>query len=218
MSDFAIHDSVTIITLDDSKANAVGHQLIDTVNSGLDRSLNEAQAVLITGRKGVFSAGFDLKEFENGPEATAKLVNRGAEMLLRIFCHPQPVVMACTGHAVAAGAFMLLAADTRIGTAGDFRIGLNETAIGMTLPEFGLQLVAARLSMRHQTAAVIQAQLFAPKMATDVGFLDQVVAEGEVLKEAMQQAVELAKLPQSAYAANKIASRAEYITAIRNSL
>lgn len=218
MLNYQRQGDVALIGLDDGKANAVGHTFIDALNEGLDRALEDSKAVLISGRPGVFSAGFDLKEFEKGPDATTALVNKGANLLLRIFSHPQPVVISCAGHAVAAGAFILLAADTRIGVSGDFKIGLNETAIGMTLPVFGLQLADARLSKRHQTAATVQAQLFNPVQAEDAGFLDQVVTADELADAALQTAAALAALPGEAYAANKLAVRQAHIQTIQASL
>ncbi|MCZ6659545.1 MAG: crotonase/enoyl-CoA hydratase family protein [Gammaproteobacteria bacterium] len=216
--DYNQQGDVAVLTLDDGKANAISPAFVDAVNEGLDRAGDDAKSVLITGRPGMFSGGFDLKEFEKGPDATMALVNKGARMLLRIFSHPQPVVIACSGHAIAAGAFMLLAADTRVGAEGDFKIGLNETAIGMTLPTFGLELAKSRLSKRYQTAAVIQAQLFDPEGARDVGFLDEVVAADSLLDHALQRAVVLARMPNDAYAANKLAIREASIAAIRASL
>ena len=139
-------------------------------------------------------------------------------MLLRMFTLPQPLVIACRGHAVAAGGFMLLAADTRIGAAGNFKIGLNETAIGMALPVFGLQLAAARLSKRHQTRCTIQGTLVDPETAVDAGFLDELAAPEAVLDTAMQQAQALGQLPQSAYTANKLAVREPFISTIQASL
>ena len=218
MLNVTIDGSTALIQLDDGKANAVGHDFIDAMNTGLDQAEKDAKVALITGREGLFSAGFDLKEIEKGPEASAALVGKGAQMLLRIFSHPQPVVAASAGHAIAAGALIMLAADTRLGAAGNFKLGLNETAIGMGLPEFGLQLAKARLSMRHQTQAVIQGQLFDPNEARDVGFLDAVVEPEDLLSVALKQASELAELPAAAYSANKLGLRAPYITAIKASL
>ncbi len=216
--DYNQQGDVAVLTLDDGKANAISPAFVDAVNEGLDRAGDDAKSVLITGRPGMFSGGFDLKEFEKGPDASMALVNKGARMLLRIFSHPQPVVIACSGHAIAAGAFMLLAADTRVGAEGDFKIGLNETAIGMTLPTFGLELAKSRLSKRYQTAAVIQAQLFDPEGARDVGFLDEVVAADSLIDHALQRAGALAKIPGDAYAANKLAIREASIATIRASL
>ena len=218
MIDYDLQDDIAVITLDDGKANAVGYDLIDGVNQGLDRATQNAKAVVIVGRPGMFSGGFDLKELGKGPDAATALVNTGAAMLLRIFSHPQPVIIACTGHAIAAGAFMLLAADTRIGVEGDFKIGLNETAIGMALPTFGLELGRTRLSKRHQTAAVIQAELFNPAGARDAGFLDEVVAADAGLDTAVERATLLAGYPGEAYASNKLGLRQDSIAVIRSSL
>ena len=176
MLNYRLQDKVAVIGLDDGKANAVGHDFVDAMSEGLDKAEREAGAVVITGRDGVFSAGFDLKELAKGEQQRTDLVNRGAAMLLRLFSLPQPVVVASAGHAIAAGALVLLAADTRLGAAGDFKYGLNETAIGMSLPPFGMEMAKCRLSKRHQTQAIIQAQLYDPDAAQQVGYLDQVVA------------------------------------------
>ena len=209
---------VAVLHFDDGKANVVGHDLIAAMHQGLDRAQEEAQAVVILGRPGRFSAGFDLEEFKKGQQAGVELVTAGARMLLRMFSHPQPLIGACTGHAVAAGAFMLLSCDTRIGIPGDFKLGLNETSIGMVLPVFGLELAAARLSRRHLTAATIQARLYNPEDAVDAGFLDMIVAEEDLKQRSIETAAQLAVYPAEAYAGNKLAIRESSIARIRHSL
>lgn len=218
MINYDLSDNVAILSIDDGKANAVSHNLIDTMLESLDRAESEASAVIIQGREGLFSAGFDLKEIQKGPDAATALVNRGAHMLLRMFSYPLPLIGACTGHAVAAGAFMLLSCDTRIGIGGNFNLGLNETAIGMTLPVFGQQLAKNRLSKRHLTAAVIQARMFSPQAAQDAGFLDRVVEAGDLMSACITEAHALSELPQATYAAMKRDTRAEAIAAIEASL
>ena len=209
---------VAILAYDDGKANAVSHTFMDAVNDALDKAQTDARAVLLTGRNGVFSGGFDLKEIQKGPEAAAALVRRGAELLLRVFSFPMPVVAAVSGHAIAAGAFLLLASDTRVAAAGDFRIGLNETAIGMSLPVFGLELTRARLSKRHQTRAFIQAHLYDPQGALQAGFVDELVEPDQLLPTALARAAKLAELPTETYAANKVILRQDAIAAIRASI
>jgi len=188
------------------------------MNEGLDAALKEAKAVVISGRAERFSAGFDLSEFKKGPEATAKLLNRGTEMFYRLFSHPQPVVAACTGHAIAAGGFLLLACDTRIGTSGDFKIGLNETAIGMTFPVFGHELANSRISKRHLTAVLLQSTLYDPDGAIDAGFLDETVAAEQLEARALATAAQLAQLPGDAYAQNKRDIRAQSLERIKDSI
>jgi enoyl-CoA hydratase len=215
---YELLDSVAVLHLDDGKANAVGYQLMDAVDEALDRAGREAGALVLHGREGVFSAGFDLQEMQKGPEAAAKLVGRGANMFLRLFSHPQPLLIACTGHAIAAGGFMLLSADNRIGAAGDFKIGLNETAIGMSFPVFGQELAKARIDPRHQTRAYVQSQLFDPDGAVAAGFLDRVLPSDQVLDGAIAEAKALAELPAEPYAQNKLDLRASYIAAIEDSI
>jgi len=218
MTSCSIENGIAVISLDEGKANAVSHSLIDDVNAALDQAETSAKSVVIRGRAGMFSAGFDLKEFEKGREAMDALVKRGTEFLLRIFMHPQPVIAECTGHAIAAGAFILLAADTRLGAAGEFKIGLNETAIGLALPTFGFELAKNRLSKRHIQAAVIQSQLYDPSTAEEVGYLDSVYEPGDLHTAALDLATSLGKLPVEAYAKNKQGLRQDTARIIRASI
>ena len=218
MYTYTQQESVAVLAFDDGKANAVGHDFIDAMNEGLDRADKEAQAVVIVGRPGMFSGGFDLKAFQKGPEATAELVNKGAHMLTRLFSLPQPVVAAASGHSIAAGGFLLLACDTRMAASGDFKFGLNETAIGMSLPVFGLQLATARLSRRHLTRAVTQATIYDTEGALAAGFIDSIEPADKLLDAAVAEAARLGEFDRAAYSANKLGWRAPYIETIRASL
>ena len=216
--EYALVDSVAVLSCDDGKANAVGYALIEALNDGLDRASDEAESLVIAGREGMFSAGFDLQEIGKGAAAAGALVDRGARLLLRLFSHPQPVVAAATGHAIAAGAFMLLASDSRLAAEGSYKFGLNETAIGMALPVFGIQLARARLASQHLTQAVTQATLYDAAGAQAVGFVDRVLPAQALYQAAIEEAARLGELDRAAYAANKLAWRQPYIDAIRASL
>ena len=170
---YEVRDGVAVLTLDDGKANAISPQTVSELHACLDRAEGEASAVLLTGRPGRLSGGFDLKTMGGGPEEVRGLVEAGARLLLRIYSYPRPVVVACTGHALAAGAILLLVADQRVGALGDFKIGLNEVAIGLTLPVFATELARDRLSKRHFSAAATQAAIFDPDGAVDAGYLDR---------------------------------------------
>ena len=120
---YELDGSVAVIRIDDGKANAISHDLVDELHAALDRAEAEARAVVLVGREGRFSAGFHLPTMTAGTEEMQGLVTAGAELLLRLYLLPRPLVVACTGHALAAGALLLLAADVRIGAAGEFKIG-----------------------------------------------------------------------------------------------
>lgn len=212
---FECKDNIGVITMDDGKANAAGFAMLDAINTALDQAEAEASAVILMGRPGILSGGFDLNVIRGGDQAEIKrMVNLGVRTLMRLYNHPQPVVAAATGHAVALGAFILLASDYRIGTQGDFSLGLNETAIGLNLPTFAIRLAEGRLSPRHLTQAAILARLYSPGDATDVGFLDEVVSPGGLLSAAQEKAGELAELDSAAYAHNKRAFRGDVVEAV----
>ena len=195
---------VAVITLDDGKANACGFAMLEAINGAFDRAEAEARAVVLLGRPGVLSGGFDLKVINGGdPGEVVRLLNLGVRTLMRLYGHPQPLITVATGHAVALGAFILLASDYRFGIAGAFKIGLNETAIGLTLPAFGIELAEARLSRRHLTQETLLARLYAPPAAVDVGFLDEVVTGADGRLAAITKARELAALDSGAFAATK---------------
>jgi enoyl-CoA hydratase len=198
-----IEDGVAVLRLDDGKVNVVSHRLIELFHAALDQARQEATAVAILGREGKLSAGFDLTEMTAGIERTQALVGAGGKLLMRIFAHPQPVVIGVTGHALAAGALLVLSADTRIGADGPSKIGLNETAIGMGLPEFAIELAQARLAPTHLTRATIQAEIYDPAGAVAAGYLDRVVPADECVAATIDEARRLGALPGPAYAHTK---------------
>ena len=189
------------ITMDDGKVNAMSVDLLEEIAARLDEA--EAAAVtVLSGRPGVFSAGFDLNVFKQGPVASAEMVTAGVKLILKLLGHPRPVLALCTGHAYPMGAFLLLCADVRIGVAGDARIGLNEPAIGIDIPQFAVELARWRLapfaSSRLQTA-----KMLAPERAREAGYLDEVVAPSELLSAALSEVERLAALDRASFAASK---------------
>jgi enoyl-CoA hydratase len=202
-----IEDGVAVLRLDDGKVNVVSHRVIEQLHAGLDRALEEARSVTIVGRPGKLSAGFDLTEMTAGIDRTRALVGAGGRLLMRIFGHGQPVTVAVTGHALAAGALLALSCDTRIGADGPSKIGLNETAIGMPLPIYAMELAQARLSPAHLTRAAVQAEIYDPAGALAAGYLDRVVPAEQCEAAAIAEARRLGELSTSAYRGTKLGLR-----------
>jgi enoyl-CoA hydratase len=208
---YELDGSIAVIRLDDGKANALSHQVIDGLDQALSRAEDDdAAAVVLIGRPGRFSAGFDLKTMQAGPEQARNLLRAGGELGLRIYTFPVPVVLAVTGHALAMGAILLMCADVRVGARGDFKIGLNEVAIGMPVPRFVTELAIDRLSKRHLTAAVSHAHIYDPDASVDAGFLDETTEAGALEERAMAVAGELvATLDPAAFRLTREHLRAE---------
>lgn len=216
---YELDDTVAIIRLDDGKANALGPDVIAGISEALDRAAGEAKAVLLTGREGKFSAGFNLKVLQSGgPAAGRQLVTAGAKLALQIARHPTPVVVGCTGHALAMGAVLLCAADVRIGARGDFKLGFNEVAIGMITPIFLLELARERVSKRHIYRASVAAEIYSPDGAVDAGLLDQAVAVDELPATALAEAKRLGELPRGAFVGTRALLRGKTLDYIEATL
>ncbi len=213
--EFSINNDIAYICIDDGKANVVSHQFVDDMTELLDRATTEAKAVVLHARTGMFSAGFDLKELQKGPAEAEALVNRGTQMLTRIYAHPQPTIAACDGHAIGLGAFLLLATDVRLGSATEYNITLPETAIGMPFTPVLMTLIRDRLSSRHQTMAVLHSKPYGAEEAVNAGFLDNVTEQASLLDECQALAENLGQLPTEIHAVNKEDLRSQSLAAMR---
>jgi enoyl-CoA hydratase len=206
---------VATITMDDGKVNALTFPLLTALNDALDQALADQAVVVLTGREGRFSAGFDLKTLTGGGRDGPALLTAGLELSERLLSYPFPVVIACTGHALAMGSFLLLSGDYRVGAEGDFKIGANEVAIGMVMPETAIEICKQRVPPSHLGRVVINAEIFQPSDAVEAGFLDRVVPATSVIEVASDAAASLATLNMRAHAATKLRVRAGTLAAMR---
>jgi enoyl-CoA hydratase len=212
LSTYRFDDGVAIVTLDDGKANAFSTAALVRLEAHLDHAdLDGAEALVLVGRPGRFSAGFDLDEMTGSVSGMRGLVVRGAEFWMRLYGLGIPTVAACTGHALAGGALTLLSCDLRIGADVPAKIGLNEVAIGLNLPKFAVELARDRLVRRSFVASTMGGRVYDAADAVKVGFLDRVVPEDELLATAVAEARALGELRTSAYAATKLNARGELI-------
>ncbi|HJM74037.1 MAG: crotonase/enoyl-CoA hydratase family protein [Acidimicrobiales bacterium] len=209
---------VAVITMDDGKANALGHDLLGALLAALDEvDASGADAVVIVGRPGRFSAGFDLSVMKAGGNGPKEMLAAGVDVFLRIYQFPRPVVVACTGHAIAAGAIILMSSDLRVGTAGEFKIGMPELTIGMPLPFFATELMRDRLSKRHVARATL-GQMYDPETAIDAGYLDEVVNAEDLLDTAVAHARVAGGVGRGAMKRTRITTRGVIADAVRSGL
>jgi enoyl-CoA hydratase len=215
---YRLEDSIATIAMDDGKMNVLSIDMFGQLNAAFDRARADRAVVVLTGREGVFSAGFDMRVLAAGGADAYAMVRMGFELAERILSFPAPVVVACGGHAIAMGAFLVLAGDYRVGALGAHRIGANEVAIGITMPFFGVEICRQRLSPAHFHRAVINAEMYRPEDAVAAGFLDRVVPAAELRDVARGIAADLAKLDADVHAASKLRARHHALQAIRTAI
>jgi enoyl-CoA hydratase len=212
---YQLEPPVATIEMDDGKANALSTEMLNQINAALDRAEQDAATVVLTGREGRFSAGFDLNVLGAGGQPAVDMLRAGFELAERLLSFPTPIVIACTGHTIAMGLFLVLSVDYRIGASGSYRITANEVAIGLAMPQSAVEICRQRLTPAAFNRAVILAEVFGPEDALDAGILDRVVQASELRASAAHVAGELAKLDMPAHAATKRRARAPALTALR---
>lgn len=209
---------VATITMDDGKVNSISLEKLRDLNQALDQAEKDQAVVVLTGREGRFSAGFDLNQIKQGGALATQMVVGGFELTERMLSFHTPIIVACSGHALAMGAFLLLGADLRIGAQGPFKIGANEVAIGMPVPAAAIELCRMRLAPTHFGRSVLNAEIYAPEEAVHAGFLDRVVPADELQSAAQKAAVAFSALNMSAYVATKKRAYAAPLKAMRDGI
>ena len=215
---YHLEDGIATLTLSNGKVNAISPDVIAAFNAALDQAVTDRAIVIITGQPGILSGGYDLKVMTAGPKEAVALVTAGSTLARRLLSHPFPVIVACPGHAVAKGAFLLLSADYRIGVDGPFSIGLNEVQIGMTMHHAGIELARDRLRRSAFHRSVINGEMFDPKSAVDAGFLDKVVSAEELQGAAFAAARQLKKINMLAHKNTKLKVRKALLETLDNAI
>jgi enoyl-CoA hydratase len=212
---YHLDGSVATITMDDGKVNALSPTMQNEINAAFDCAEADRAVVVLSGRDGVFSAGFDLGVLRAGGQDAATMVKGGFELAYRMLSFPTPVVVACTGHAIAMGVFLLLSGDHLVGADGPYKLMANEVAIGLTLPRAAIEILKHRIAPAHFNRAANLAATFTPANAVEAGFLDEVVEPSKVLSVSKERAVALSSLDMVAHAATKRRVREQTLNGIR---
>jgi enoyl-CoA hydratase len=211
---YQFKDGIATLTLCNGKVNAISPDVITAFNAALDRAEQDKAIVIITGQPGILSGGYDLKVMTSGPQNAINLVAAGSTLARRMLAHPFPIIVACPGHAVAKGAFILLSSDYRIGVEGAFSIGLNEVQIGMTMHHAGIELARDRLRKSAFHRSVINGEMFDPQSAVDAGFLDKVVPAEQLQATAQAVAQQMKKINMTAHKNTKLKVRKALLEAL----
>ncbi len=212
-------DGVNKIIMDDGKANAMSVEMLTQLHDALDECEDRGGSVIIQGRQGLFSAGFDLGVFKSGDqEQIHRMLESGALLTKRLLTFPNPTIAVCTGHAIAMGAFILLSVDYRISARGDFKFAANEVAIGLTVPRFATEVCRQRLVPAAFNRGLALAYYFGIDEAQTAGFIDLIVPLENLQAQVEEVAEQFAKLDLAAHTATKLRLRKGAINALTNAI
>jgi enoyl-CoA hydratase len=215
---YELEGGVAVVTMDDGKANALSPAMLAAIDGALDRAEKDGAAVVLAGRPGRFSGGFDLNVIRQGDSETVDMLRGGFELTEHMLRFPRPLVMACTGHAVAMASFVLLAGDYRVGADGEFKIVANEVAIGLTMPYAAIELCRYRLTPSAFDRTQVLATPYTPADAVTAGFLDEVVDPDAVVSRARELATAFTALDATAHTGTKLRVRAGVLDALRTAI
>ena len=216
---FKKEEDISIITLDDGKANVFSSEMSQQVNDCLDQVETEKGCLIITGKEGMFSAGLDLKTIQSGDmEKILDMSSSAFKLLARIFSFPRPVIAACSGHGIALGTFLICCCDYRIGIKGDFMLGANEMRTNMVIPTPILELIKFRVNNSHKYRAVLGAEMYTLEKAKEAGLMDDVVNPEDLMQVAMEKAKDLATMGHPSYSLTKELFIAEPMSKINEAM
>ena len=197
-------NDISIIKLDDGKANAFSYDMLTQVNELLAKVPRDSGALVITGRDGLFSGGFDLKTLAAGDmEKITKMVHLGYRLLLELYSFDRPIIAAVSGHSIALGLFVTCSADYRIAIDGKYICQANEVRNNMDIPTQIMEILKARVNKNYFYPVVFHSDAYSVQDSIEVGFIDEVVPQTEFMDRVMEKAKELATLPHPFYANTK---------------
>ena len=216
--EYSLANGIATIRLDDGKRNALSPAMFAAINKALDRAEADQAMVILTGREEVFSAGFDLKVMKAGGASTLRMLHAGYSITARLLAFPYPVIVACNGHVLAMGVFMMLSADYVFGTEGDFKVSANEVALGLTMPRVAAALLRHRLNPDAFQRAVTLSEYFDTQAAREAGFFDELVPAKDLMARAQAKAESFQQLDMHAHMQSKRRIRKDLIRYVRRSV
>lgn len=203
---------VTELRLNRPPVNALSAELLHGLASALAQAESEARAVVLSGRPGIFSAGLDVPLLVTlDRRAMRAFWETFFTLLAQIARFPLPVCFAITGHSPAGGTVLSLFGDYRVAAAGDFRLGLNETEVGLPMPPVVFRAFRRLVGTRAAEQLAVAGRLVGPGEALALGLVDEVVEPTEVVARAVGRAAHLAALPQHALSATRAEARADLV-------
>jgi enoyl-CoA hydratase/carnithine racemase len=212
MLEIADHDTIGEIRLARPPVNALNPELVKRLTESLLDAVKKFDAVVISGQEGMFCAGLDVVELQSfDRQAMTNFWTRFFSLLESIACSPVPIASAITGHAPAGGAILNLMTDYRVMSRGNYRVGLNETRVGLVVCALLQDAMARLVGKRTAEKMLVAGTLIGPQKALEIGLVDALEdgCESTVL-HAIEWCKEVLALPRHAMLGNRAVARAHF--------
>jgi enoyl-CoA hydratase/carnithine racemase len=211
MLEITDHGPIREIQLNRPPVNALSPEFVAQLDHALKAAGSEARAVVLSGREGMFSAGLDVPALlQLGTDDMGRFWRSFCALLETIGCMPVPLAVAITGHSPAGGAVMALFGDYRVMSVGRYKIGLNETQVGLMLPAFIHQTLVRLVGAHRAERLIVSGALISPEQALQAGLVDELASDPEAaVQAAMAWCEEHLKLPRQAMLGNRKTMRAD---------
>jgi enoyl-CoA hydratase len=212
------HDAgVRLLTLDRPPANAIDEELLGDLGAALTAAKNDdsVRALILTGAGRFLSGGFDLVAPRRDDAAARRIAELYRDTHLALLELPKPTIAMVQGHAIAGGTVLALACDYRLGLDGDYKVGLNEVAIGASFPRVALEIVRLRLTHARAAELLLGAALYPASQAVRLGIVDELLPADKLESTVLRRAARMGAFPREAYAHTKAALIADAVHRVR---
>ncbi len=212
------HGAVREIQMDRPPVNALGPELVSALGEAMKAAASESRAVVLSGRDGIFSAGLDVPTLLTLDEsAMSDFWGAFSGLMETVARMPIPTAAAVTGHSPAGGAVINLFCDVRIMSRGRFKIGLNETQVGLMLPPFVHQALVRLVGAHRAERLIVSGALVGPEQAQGLGLVDDLADDpAATVQAAIDWCQAHLALPPHAMSTNRRSMR-ESLTALFDS-
>ncbi len=207
------HGTVRELRLNRPPVNALNMELIAALRKAVEAAPQEGvRALILSGAPGRFSAGLDVPLLLGLDRAAIAALWREFYALLKTLASsPIPIAAAITGHAPAGGTVLPLFCDWRVGTQGDFKLGLSEVQVGIVLPPMILAALRRQVGPRQAERLAVTGALISPQEGLDVGLVDALVGAEHVVSRALEWCQSVLALPAEAMTVTRRYARADLV-------
>lgn len=212
-------EEYSILSFDRGKSNPMNLQMFEEMIAVLKelKSDSSVKGVIITGKENFFSSGLDLPEIMSYDKVKTRLFWESfMDMIIELVSFPKPLISAITGHAPAGGCIVAVACDYRIMAGGNYKIGLNEIPVGITVPRHIFELYAFWVGRHRAYQFLMEGRLMNPQQASDAGLIDMVVPAEQVLETAERKMAQYLKFDQNTWSKTKLNLRRDLIATVTN--